>query len=262
MSSLLTKRALEASLKRLLLEKPLSKITISDITDDCGISRMTFYYHFQDIYDLVEWSCGEDAAQAIAGNKTASTWQTGLLDTFLALRENKPFIMSIYHDMSREQLERFLVPVVSDLVKGVVDGTCGAQARTRARQGLHRTLFSRTRSSERSSTGLFEICVTTRSSLCRESLPSRTAPLRPHLPASKPQKVMLQEARAVCRRGRLCRRRTDPVPDRSLCPSVQSDRFDKKPYRHAALSMGAPPAAASPWNKSHRTHPVHIQRKV
>lgn len=121
MSSLLTKRALEASLKRLLLEKPLSKITISDITDDCGISRMTFYYHFQDIYDLVEWSCGEDAAQAIAGNKTASTWQTGLLDTFLALRENKPFIMSIYHDMSREQLERFLVPVVSDLVKGVVD---------------------------------------------------------------------------------------------------------------------------------------------
>ena len=82
---------------------------------------MTFYYHFQDIYDLVEWACEEDAARAIAGNKTADTWQTGLLDTFLALRENKPFIASIYHDMSREQVERFLVPVVSDLVKSVVD---------------------------------------------------------------------------------------------------------------------------------------------
>lgn len=121
MSSKLTKRALEESLKRLLLEKPLGKITISDITDDCGISRMTFYYHFQDIYDLVEWSCAEDAARAIAGNKTAETWQTGLLDTFLSLRENKPFIVSIYRDMSREQVERFLVPVVSDLVKDVVD---------------------------------------------------------------------------------------------------------------------------------------------
>ena len=121
MPSQLTKRALEESLKRLLLTKPLNKITIADITSDCGISRMTFYYHFQDIYDLVEWTCEEDAARAIAGNKTADTWQTGLLDTFLTLRENKPFIASIYHDMSREQVERFLVPVVSDLVKSVVD---------------------------------------------------------------------------------------------------------------------------------------------
>lgn len=121
MPSQLTKRALEESLKRLLLTKPLNKITIADITSDCGISRMTFYYHFQDIYDLVEWACEEDAARAIAGNKTADTWQTGLLDTFLALRENKPFIASIYHDMSREQVERFLVPVVSDLVKSVAD---------------------------------------------------------------------------------------------------------------------------------------------
>ena len=54
--SQVTKRALEESLKHLLLQKPLDKITITDITDDCGISRMTFYYHFQDIFDLVEWS--------------------------------------------------------------------------------------------------------------------------------------------------------------------------------------------------------------
>lgn len=60
--SQVTKRALEASLKNLLLQKPLSKITISDITEDCGINRMTFYYHFKDIYDLVEWSCQEDAS--------------------------------------------------------------------------------------------------------------------------------------------------------------------------------------------------------
>ena len=47
----LTKRALEQSLKNLLLQKPLHKITISDIADDCGINRMTFYYHFKDIYE-------------------------------------------------------------------------------------------------------------------------------------------------------------------------------------------------------------------
>ena len=70
-----TKRALEASLKHLLLQKPLDKITINDIAEDCGINRMTFYYHFKDIYDLVEWSCYEDASKALAGNKTYDTWQ-------------------------------------------------------------------------------------------------------------------------------------------------------------------------------------------
>ena len=41
-----TKAALEASLKKLLLKKPLDKITINDLTTDCGISRMAFYYHY------------------------------------------------------------------------------------------------------------------------------------------------------------------------------------------------------------------------
>ena len=51
-----TKRALETSLKNLLLKKPVNKITINDITEDCGVNRATFYYHFKDIYDLIEWS--------------------------------------------------------------------------------------------------------------------------------------------------------------------------------------------------------------
>ena len=54
-----TKRALEASLKKLLLQKPLNKITINDITEDCGVNRMTFYYHFKDI-STIWWTdpCG------------------------------------------------------------------------------------------------------------------------------------------------------------------------------------------------------------
>ena len=65
--SQVTKRALEASLKKLLLERPLDKITVTDIAEDCGINRMTFYYHFRDIYDLVEWACQEDARRILDG---------------------------------------------------------------------------------------------------------------------------------------------------------------------------------------------------
>ena len=119
--SQVTKRALEASLKNLLLQKPLSKITISDITEDCGINRMTFYYHFKDIYDLVEWSCQEDASKALAGNKTYETWQQGFLQLFKAVQDNKPFIMNVYHSVSREQVENYLYKVTYDLLEGVVE---------------------------------------------------------------------------------------------------------------------------------------------
>lgn len=119
--SQVTKRALEASLKNLLLKKPLSKITINDITDDCGISRMTFYYHFKDIYDLVEWACIEDAKRALEGKKTYETWQQGLLRIFEAVLENKPFIVNVYHSVSREHVENYLYKVTYDLLIDVVN---------------------------------------------------------------------------------------------------------------------------------------------
>ena len=118
--SQMTKRALEASLKKLLLQKPLNKITISDIAEDCGISRMTFYYHFKDIYDLVEWACVEDAARALAGKKTYDTWQEGFLNIFQAVLDNKPFIMNVYRTVSRERIEQYLNPLIHNLVLGVV----------------------------------------------------------------------------------------------------------------------------------------------
>ena len=118
--SQITKRALEQSLKNLLLQKPLNKITISDITEDCGINRMTFYYHFKDIYDLVEWVCIEDAKKALENKKTYDTWQQGFVQIFYAVRENKPFIMNVYRCVSREQVEKYLVPLTDNLLMGVI----------------------------------------------------------------------------------------------------------------------------------------------
>lgn len=124
--SQVTKRALEASLKNLLLKKPLNKITINDITEDCGMNRMTFYYHFQDIYDLVEWACMEDAKRALENKKTHDTWQQGLISLLHAVRENKPFIVNVYHCVDKAQVERYLTPLTDDLLLGVVEEESGA----------------------------------------------------------------------------------------------------------------------------------------
>mgnify|MGYP004643666347 FL=1 len=117
----ITKKALENSLKNLLLKKPLTKITINDIAEDCGINRMTFYYHFKDIYDLVEWSCFEDARRALEEKKTHDTWQEGFLNIFDEVLKNKPFIMNVYNCVDREHVENYLKPLTDNLIMGVIN---------------------------------------------------------------------------------------------------------------------------------------------
>ena len=53
--SLITKRALASSLKELMKAQPLTKISVGDICEKCGMNRKSFYYHFCDKYDLVNW---------------------------------------------------------------------------------------------------------------------------------------------------------------------------------------------------------------
>ena len=53
--SIITKKALASSLKKLLEVMPFEKITIADICDGCSMNRKSFYYHFRDKYDLVNW---------------------------------------------------------------------------------------------------------------------------------------------------------------------------------------------------------------
>ena len=116
-----TKLALEASLKELLKKKPFDKITIADLTEDCGISRMAFYYHFRDIYDLAEWVCVEDGKKALRDKKTYDTWQEGYSQIFEAVLENKPFILNVYHSVSREKIESFLYKLTYQLIVDVVE---------------------------------------------------------------------------------------------------------------------------------------------
>ena len=91
---------------------------------DCGISRMAFYYHFKDIYDLAEWVCVEDGTRALAGKKTYDTWQEGMGQVFEAVLENKPFILNIYRCVSREKIENYLYKLTFGLVAQVVEEKC------------------------------------------------------------------------------------------------------------------------------------------
>lgn len=117
----ITKKALAASLKKLLREKPLDKVTIIDIVEDCEVNRQTFYYHFQDIYDLIDWIFLTEALVTIDDKKTYATWQQGFLEIFQYVLANHAFVSNMYHSVSRDQLERYLYSVTYELLIGVVE---------------------------------------------------------------------------------------------------------------------------------------------
>ena len=51
----ITKRALAQSLKELMEVQPIEKISVGSICSQCGLNRKSFYYHFKDKYELINW---------------------------------------------------------------------------------------------------------------------------------------------------------------------------------------------------------------
>lgn len=116
-----TKQALANALKQLLQKKQITKITINDIAEACGISRMTFYYHFKDIYDLADWTLQEALHTAIADNRTHDNWQQGFLNLLDVLKAHQPLILNVYRAIDREQVERYMRREVEALLLPVVE---------------------------------------------------------------------------------------------------------------------------------------------
>ena len=107
-----------------VLENPLNKITINDITEDCGVNRMTFYYHFKDIYDLVDWILAEDAAKAMEGRRGFGTWSEAYLDVLRQLQDNKTLVLNVYRSVGREQVEQYLYRLLDPILKDFADREC------------------------------------------------------------------------------------------------------------------------------------------
>src|SRR5699024_2675021 len=63
-----TRKAIMDSCIRLLEERPVDKLTVKDIVEDCGINRNTFYYHFADLPSLISTIMKEDAERTIQEN--------------------------------------------------------------------------------------------------------------------------------------------------------------------------------------------------
>ena len=121
----LTKKALLASFGALIEKKPFDKITVSALTAKCGLNRMTFYYHFQDIYELLIWGLKTQVLEAVNHDCiTYANWKNGYLSLFYFALQQKTYITKIFQTMKQEHLEHYLNQIAEEMVVAVIDDKC------------------------------------------------------------------------------------------------------------------------------------------
>lgn len=102
-----TKESLGAALKQMLTVKTIDKITVKDLVEICGVNRQTFYYHFDDVYDLLEWVFEEDANRVLPSEVVYEHWRDDVMMFFKYLADNSVFALNIYNSNSRIYMLRY-----------------------------------------------------------------------------------------------------------------------------------------------------------
>ena len=120
-TTLNTKKMLSASLKHCMEKKSLSKITVTDIVTDCGLTRKTFYYHFQDVPDLLKWTLEQEAVDVVKQFDLLNELEEALRFAVRYIRENSHMINCAYDSIGRDELKRFLNHDFQSIVMSIVE---------------------------------------------------------------------------------------------------------------------------------------------
>lgn len=88
------KEAFAHALTVLSQERPLSKISVKDIVEQCGVSRGVFYYHFRDKYELIQWVFYEDMFQNVDTFNDSEKLLEGFVDMCHQFRRNRQFYLA------------------------------------------------------------------------------------------------------------------------------------------------------------------------
>ncbi|MEA4889844.1 MAG: TetR/AcrR family transcriptional regulator C-terminal domain-containing protein [Clostridiaceae bacterium] len=118
--SQLTKRALSAAMKELMAEQPMEKIKIGDIVERCGMNRQSFYYHFKDKYDLVNWIYYTEFFADIRSSLEKPGWELleKICDYFY---RNRAFYGNALHVQGQNSFSEYFAEVLHPVIHSLID---------------------------------------------------------------------------------------------------------------------------------------------
>lgn len=120
----ITKKALAAELKRLMEEKPFEKINVGDICEGCQMNRKSFYYHFKDKYDLVNWIFDTEIISVVHNKGYNDAWEA-MLQLSHYFYDNRSFYRKALcisgQNSFTEHFQNLLFPVITSRLREVLN---------------------------------------------------------------------------------------------------------------------------------------------
>ena len=119
-STMKTKKSLADSLRRAMEKKTFSKITVSEIIEDCGVNRKTFYYHFRDIYDLLRWMLDQDAIEIVKKFDLIEDYEEAITFVMNYVEENEHIINCAYDAIGHDHVKSFFYADFIALINALI----------------------------------------------------------------------------------------------------------------------------------------------
>lgn len=139
--SLITKQAIAGALKQLCRTKPFHKISIADITEACGLNRQTFYYHFQDKFELLNWIYYTEAFSQVVENISLDNWNDQLLLLLQTMKGEKVFYCNTIKDQ-RDNFTDYLYKLTHTLFYEAIQKLDEHQRLTERQKTFYADFFS------------------------------------------------------------------------------------------------------------------------
>lgn len=103
-----TKAVLIGTFKTLMLKKPMNKITVSELVEECAINRKTFYYHFEDIYDMLRKMLKQDIEAIFSRGDLIEDHDLIINLVLDYMEQNKVILKNMLSCVGRAELDSFL----------------------------------------------------------------------------------------------------------------------------------------------------------
>lgn len=116
-----TKKTLASALKNSMEQKPLSKITISELCKICGINRKTFYYHFEDVYALLRWMLEDEALNIVSKLDLPKDHEKILYFIIDYVDANKHILNCVYDAIGRDGMKRIFFSDLKQSVNVIIE---------------------------------------------------------------------------------------------------------------------------------------------
>lgn len=124
-----SKEILAESFREVAERKNVDKITVKDVTENCGYSPATFYRQFRDKYDLIAWDYSRELKSILSGmNGSKAEWHHVLLRVAKLFQERKVYLANLFlHTSGLESFIAYMQEVHFQRLKDIVEKASGSK---------------------------------------------------------------------------------------------------------------------------------------